>query len=115
MYEAYILFCLASLINDLAIPIIWQASADVSGRHVGTVSGLMNSVGSVGAFLTMLLTPVVLQALPKSLDAAERWRWVFAGYAGCWFLAAAAWLFIDAGRPIFPPAADGPAPDAPVS
>ena len=47
VFAAYALLCLANFVNDLAVPIIWQASADVSGRFVGTVSGLMNSVGAV--------------------------------------------------------------------
>ena len=113
--QAYALLCLANLINDLAVPIIWQASADVSGRFVGTVSGLMNSVGAVGAFLSMWLTPKVLAALPESLNAAERWRLVFAGYAGCWFVAAVAWFFVNAGKPLFPTAVHGPEQDAPLS
>ncbi len=113
--QAYALLCLANLVNDLAVPIIWQASADVSGRFVGTVSGLMNSVGAVGAFLSMWLTPKVLAALPESLNAAERWRLVFAGYAGCWFIAAVAWFFVNAGKPLFPTAVHGPGPDAPLS
>lgn len=115
VYQAYALLCLAFLVNDLAIPVIWQASADVGGRHTATVAGIMNSVGSVGAFLTMLLTPVFRQSLPRSLDPTESWRLTFACYAGCWFLAAAAWLFIDAGRPIFLAAPNGPPPDGRVS
>ena len=66
----------------------------------------------------MWLTPKVLAALPAPLDAMARWRLVFAGYAGCWFVAAAAWLFVNAGKPIFPPAVHavhGPGPDAPLS
>ena len=101
VYQAYALLCLAFLINDLAVPVIWQASADVAGRYVGTVSGVMNMVGALGAFLSMFLTPVVINALPKGLDAAGRWQLVFAGYAGCWFVAAAAWLFVNAGKPLF--------------
>jgi MFS family permease len=112
VYQAYALLCLAFLVNDLAIPIIWQASADVGGRFVGMVSGLMNSVGALGAFLSLQLTPVVLQVLPKSLDPTERWRLLFAGYAGCWFVAAAAWIFIDAGRPMFAEEAPRPGGDA---
>ena len=115
VYQAYGLLCLAFFINDMAVPVIWQASADVGGRFAGTVSGVMNSVGAVGAFLTMHLTPRVLAALPASLDATERWRLVFAGYAGCWFLAAAAWFFVNAGKPLFPTAVHGPEPDAPLS
>ena len=108
VFQAYALLCLAFFVNDTAIPVIWQATADVSGRYVGTVSGFMNSVGAVGAFLTMHLTPRVLAALPASLDATERWRILFAGYAGCWFIAAAAWVFVNAGKPIFPPTESEP-------
>jgi MFS family permease len=100
-YQAQALLCLAFLVNDFAVPIIWQASADVGGSYVGVVSGVMNSVGAAGAFLTMFLTPYVLGALPTALDPTQRWQVVFAGYAGCWFIAAAAWLFINAGKPIF--------------
>ena len=115
VYQAYALLCLAFLINDLAVPVLWQASADVRGRHVGTVSGVMNMVGAVGALLSLVLTPVVMEHLPKTLDAAARWRLVFAGYAGCWFVAAAAWLFVNSGKPLFPTVVHGPDPEAPLS
>jgi MFS family permease len=95
------LLCLAFLINDLAVPVLWAASADIGGRFVGTVSGVMNMVGAVGAYLGTQLTPIVMQSLPSDFDATTRWRVVFVGYAGCWFLAALAWLFVDAGKPIF--------------
>jgi MFS transporter, ACS family, glucarate transporter len=100
-WQAVGLLCLAFLINDLAIPVIWAASADVGGRFVGTVAGIMNMVGALGAFLGIFLTPWVMDKLPTTFDAADRWRLVFAGYAGCWFLAAAAWLFVNAGKPLF--------------
>ncbi|HVS36868.1 MAG TPA: MFS transporter [Gemmataceae bacterium] len=115
VYQFYALLCVASFINDLAVPIIWQASADVGGRYVGVVSGIMNSVGAIGAFLTMLLTPVVLSSLPAGLDVTERWRIVFAGYAGCWFIAAAGWLLVNAGKPMFPEPVRGPNADVPLS
>src|SRR5262249_46659085 len=61
---AVVLLSLAFFINDLAIPPIWAASADVGGRYAGTVAGVMNMAGGVGAFLSPILTPMVLEALP---------------------------------------------------
>ena len=108
---AVALLCLAFLVNDLAIPVIWATCADIGGRFVGTLAGLMNSVGGIGAFLSPLLIPYVLVWLPETLSAGQRWRIIFMGLAGAWFLAALAWLFIDAGRPLGAAAGARPAED----
>jgi MFS family permease len=100
-WQAVALLCLAFLINDLAIPAIWAACADVGGRYAGTVSGIMNMAGGLGAIVSPMLIPRVLQALPSTYDAALRWRIIFAGLAVAWFVAALAWLFIDASKPLF--------------
>jgi MFS family permease len=97
--QAVTLLCLAFFINDLAIPPIWAASADIGGKFAGTVAGLMNTVGAVGGMISPLLTPYILTAtadLPRALS----WRIIFAGLAGAWFVGAVAWLFIDASRPL---------------
>ncbi len=100
-WQAVALLCLAFLINDLAIPVIWAVSADVGGQYVGTVAGLMNMIGAFGALLSPVLIPHVLAALPTAMPAAERWQLIFAGLAIAWFVSAAAWLFIDASKPLF--------------
>jgi MFS family permease len=100
-WQAVALLCLAFLINDLAIPVIWAVSADVGGRFVGTVAGVMNTIGAFGALLSPALIPHVLAALPESMPADQRWQMIFAGLAVAWFIAAAAWLFIDASKPLF--------------
>jgi MFS family permease len=97
-WQAVTLLCLASLINDLAIPVIWATCADVGGRFTGTVSGVMNTAGGFGAILSPLLIPYVRDWLMASYPPRTYWRIIFAGLAGAWFLAAAAWLFINAGR-----------------
>lgn len=99
-WQAVTLLCTAFLINDLAIPVIWAACADVGGRLAGTLSGLMNTAGCVGAFLSPLLIPYVREWLPESYAAGPRWQLIFSGLAVAWFLAAAAWLFVDASRPL---------------
>jgi MFS family permease len=98
--QAVALLCLAFFINDLAIPTLWAAIADVGGRFVGTLAGLMNMVGAAGGILSPVLIPVAQKALAR-YPAALRWQILFAGLAVSWFVAAAAWLFIDAGRPLF--------------
>jgi MFS family permease len=101
-WQAVALLCLAFLINDLSIPVIWAVSADVGGRFAGTVAGVMNTAGAVGAILSPALIPRVLAWLPEHYTAAQRWRLIFFGLAGSWFLGAVAWLFIDAGKPLLP-------------
>jgi MFS family permease len=101
-WHAVTLLCLAFFINDLAIPPIWAASADIGGRYAGTVSGVMNMAGCIGSFLGPVLTPVLLAAFPQDLSLGTRWVLTFAVYAGAWFVAALAWLLVDASRPIVP-------------
>jgi MFS family permease len=120
-WQAVTLLCLAFFFNDLAIPVIWAVCADVGGRFVGSVAGLMNMVGGFGAILSPMLIPLLLghlwpappasaglgagsfvtTALPHTYGAAERWQYVFAALACTWFLGAAAWLFVNAAKPIF--------------
>ena len=106
-WHAVALLCLAFLINDLAIPPLWAVAGEVGGRFAGSVSGLMNMVGGFGAILSPVLLPYVLTWLPDDFSTPQRWQWIFAGLAGAWFLAAAAWLFIDSSKPLEPPVAPG--------
>jgi MFS family permease len=101
-WQAMALWCLASFVNDLAIPVIWAVCADVGGRFSGTVAGIMNMVGGLGGVLSPALIPRVLAVLPSDYSPALHWRLIFAGLATSWFVGAAAWLLIDAGKPMFP-------------
>ncbi len=92
-WQAVGLLCLAFLINDLAIPPIWAVCADIGGRYAGTVAGIMNMAGGVGAILCPALTPVLRENFS--------WGTVFTFLAGFWLLGAVAWLFIDASKPMF--------------
>ena len=107
-WAAVTLLCLAFLINDLAIPVLWAVCADVGGRFAGSLSGAMNMIGALGAILSPLLIPYVNEWLAAAHVETPvlRWRVIFAGLAGAWALAAAAWLFIDAGRRMGRPSSD---------
>jgi MFS family permease len=100
---AVTLLCLAFFINDLAIPPIWAATTDISGRYAGTVAGVMNMAGCVGAFLSPVLTPILLEG-PTDTPSTTRWGLVFTVFATSWLVAAVAWLGINAGKPIVPEA-----------
>jgi MFS family permease len=95
-WQAATLLCLGLFLSDLAIPTIWAALADIGGRYVGTVSGLSNMIGNIGGAISPVLIPLVLKRF-EHLPAGARWRYVFVGMAVAWFVAAASWLFIDAG------------------
>ncbi len=97
-WQAVVLLCLASFVNDLAIPVIWAVCTDVGGRFAGTVAAVMNTVGGLGAILSPLLIPYALRELAESYTPTQSWRLILVGLSGAWFLAAAAWLFIDASK-----------------
>ncbi len=98
---AVALLCLAFLVNDLAIPCIWAVSADIGGRYVGTVAGIMNTVGGIGGMISPIMIPYVLGDARTNIPT-ERWRVVFVILAIAWFVSAVTWLFIDASKPLFP-------------
>jgi MFS family permease len=100
-WQAVALLCLASLVNDLAIPVIWAVCADVGGRFAGTVAGIMNMLGGIGGVLSPALIPQAREALQVHYAPTECWGLIFAGLATSWFIGAAAWLVIDAGTPMF--------------
>jgi hypothetical protein len=95
------LLCLAFFFNDLGGPVIWAVCADIGQPYVGTLSGLMNMFGGIGAILSPILIPRVLAMLPAAYSGPQRWQIIFAGLAVSWFLAALTWAFIDASKPLF--------------
>jgi ACS family glucarate transporter-like MFS transporter len=101
-WQAVTLLCLASFLNDLAIPVLWAAAAEVGGRYAGSVAGVMNTAGGIGAILCPILIPIVMGWLPEGMEPAHRWRIIFFGLAGAWVLAALGWLLIDVNQRVRP-------------
>ncbi len=69
-WMAVTLLCVAFLINDLAVPVMWASSGDIGGANAGSLAALMNTVGAVGAILSPLCIPYMLAALPGALSVA---------------------------------------------
>lgn len=79
----------------------WGAVSDISGRHLGALFGLMNSLGGVGAFIS----PPFLGWFVERMDelgytGRARWDPALYVYAGVLLLGAFGWLWIDSTRPV---------------
>ena len=83
-WQAVALLCLAFLINDLAIPVLWAVAAEVGGQLAGTVAGVMNMAGGFGDILTPPLIPYVLNSLSETYSPDQGWRIIFVGLSGDW-------------------------------
>jgi ACS family glucarate transporter-like MFS transporter len=68
----------------------WAAAADVSGEHVGVVSGIMNMGGQIGGACTASLTPL--------LAAHFGWQMSFFAAAALALLGAILWTTVQPNR-----------------
>jgi len=75
----------------------WAVTAEIAGPAAGTVSGVMNMGGQIGATVTASLTPWI----------AQRFGWTasFAVAAALCAAGGAAWLLVDPARTLTGPAA----------
>jgi ACS family glucarate transporter-like MFS transporter len=79
-------FAVATFGADLTLSPGWTVCADIGREHMGTLSGAMNMLGSVGALSSSVLFPLLLQVsgdikayfyLAALLDAAAMAGWWF--------------------------------------
>ncbi|MFN0056682.1 MAG: MFS transporter [Planctomycetales bacterium] len=87
---------LACAVSQTQIGNWWSVVMLISGRHVGALFGLMNSMGVVGAFTSPLFFGWFAD-WRKSLGFLGRAQWdpAFWLYAGVLFTGAVCWLFVD--------------------
>ena len=79
----------------------WSVTTEISGRHLGSIFGLMNSLGVPGAFLSVLfLGQFVTWMSERGYEGRAQWDPAFYIYAGLLLVGAFAWLAVDAGRKI---------------
>lgn len=90
---------LAFLCLQLQIPSWWATVTQISGRHVGALFGLMNSMGVVGG----VTSPIFLGALvdwlgEQGYTGREQWDPGFWAYAAIMLLGSVLWLFVRPDR-----------------
>ncbi len=87
----------------------WTVTMEISGPHLGTVFGLMNSMGVPGAFVsTVFLGRFVDWMAAHGYAGRAQWDPAFYIYAGVLVIGACCWLAVDASQkiPDSEPAAD---------
>jgi MFS family permease len=83
----------------MVLPTWWAVVTDVSGKHVGALFGLMNSMGVPGAFASQVFFGWFADwRKDLGYTGRERLDPAFFVYAGVLLLGAVGWLFIDPAR-----------------
>lgn len=82
----------------------WGVVAEISGRHLGSLFGLMNSMGVPAAAASPILLGWWIDWSKKSgLAGREQWDPPFYVYGGLLILGGLLWLFIDATKSLVSP------------
>ncbi len=77
----------------------WAVTTEISGRHLGSIFGLMNSLGVPGAFAsTLFLGQFVTWMREHGHEGRAQWDPAFYVYAGVLVVGAFCWLAVDARR-----------------
>lgn len=79
----------------------WGAVTDISGRHLGALFGLMNSIGGVGAIISQLFVGRYADYMSSyGYEGRAQWDSIFYVYAGVLLLGASGWSRIDSSKPV---------------
>jgi ACS family glucarate transporter-like MFS transporter len=91
---AIALMSLSSFSVELSVPASWTTAMDLGGRHVGAVSGAMNTIGQLGG--------VVAPAVVGFVAQGGRQGWSAALYtaAAVYAIGFLCWLFLDPVTPL---------------
>jgi len=82
-----VLLVASSFLGDFAVGALWASFQDIGGRYAGTVLGVANMCGNLGA----AFAAAIIGRLVTSFD----WPAVFAMAAGAYAIATVAWLGVD--------------------
>jgi MFS family permease len=90
---------LAALCASSMLPCWWSAVTDISGKHLGALFGLMNSLGVPGAVASPLFFGWFVDWRERhGYTGRDQWDPAFYVCAAALLTGAAAWLFVDASR-----------------
>ncbi len=89
--HAALFLAAAAGLAALGVAPAWAVCLEIGGVHAGVVSGAMNTFGNLGG----AASPIVVGL---SLQRWHSWEAPLWSVAGCYLLAAVAWLAIDPGR-----------------
>ena len=85
---------LAGFFNDFVMPPAWAGCMDVGGRYAGTVSGAMNTFGSLAGAVSATFVGYLLSWTNND------WTLTFYISAAIYSIGGLCWLFLDAHTPL---------------
>jgi MFS transporter, ACS family, glucarate transporter len=91
---AMIVLGFAGFFNDLVMPAAWAGTMDVGGRYAGTVSGAMNTMGSIAGAFSVTVVGYLLAW------TGDNWTLTFLISSTIYLFGGVCWLFLDAHTPI---------------
>jgi MFS transporter, ACS family, glucarate transporter len=92
--QAMVVLGFAGFFNDFVMPAAWAGTMDVGGRYAGTVSGAMNTMGSIAGVSSVLVVGYLLAW------TSGNWTLTFYISAAIYLVGAACWLFLDSHTPV---------------
>jgi MFS family permease len=94
----------------------WAVGTEISGRHLGALFGLMNSLGVPGALGSQLFMGRFADIRKEAgFVGREQWDPAFYVYGGVLFFGACCWLFLDPTRSAVERATPKKLPPAPAT
>jgi MFS family permease len=92
---------LSTMSVQLTLPSWGSAAIEQSGRHVGPIFGMLNTIGTVGALATQGFAGVFadIQAW-RGLSGRAQWDDMFVVYVAVLTVGALSWWFLYQRRPI---------------
>jgi len=91
-----VLIAIAGAAASFLLPAAWGTCLDIAGPHAGLVTGVMNTAGQIGAFLS----PIVLAYLLKDQSRPQDWRLPLFIAGGLFLAGSLCWLIVDPAKPI---------------
>jgi len=89
---------LSCFVVHLTLPTWWSAAIEQSGRHVGSLFGLMNTMGVVGALASQWFVGALVDwRKDQGFTDREQWDPVFPVYVGALLIGALAWTMYRRG------------------
>lgn len=96
-----ILVCMSLLSASLSLANWWSCATEISGKHVGSLFGLMNGMGVVGAMTSQWFFGKFSDWREQhGYLGRDQWDPAFFVVAGVLVGAALCWLFVDSSRAI---------------
>jgi MFS family permease len=106
VWSAVLLTSFASFSAMIQLTTWWAVVTDISGKHLGALFGLMNSMGVPGGFGSQIFFGAAADwRESQGFLGRQQWDPAFNVYAVVLLVGAIGWLFIDTARSIVAPPA----------